>query len=123
MQEPLTRQIEPADLRILIEVAQDVGQLQRAAEVMRKQDSIVPRETEYPHRQASDGAGHAITVEIERGEVRRADILRYIHFHTVDDREEILALQVEFLDRWNIIQQSRRRPAPIQGVDVFTPLL
>ena len=97
--------------------------MQRTAEMMRKQDSIVPRQTEHPHRQASDGAGHAITVKIERRKIRRADILRHVHFHAVDDGQKILALQAEPLNRRSVVPQPRRRMALIQRVDVLTPLL
>ena len=41
MQQPFARQIEPADAGIFIDVAQDIGQLQRAAEMMREQDAVV----------------------------------------------------------------------------------
>ena len=41
MQQTFERQIEPADAGILIDIAQDIGQLQRAAEMMRKQDAVV----------------------------------------------------------------------------------
>ena len=86
------RQIEPAEAGVLVDVAQDVGQLQRAAEMMREQDAVVLGQAEHPHRQPPDGAGDAVAIEIERCQVGRADVLRHVHLHAVDDGEEILAL-------------------------------
>ena len=37
----LARQIEPADAGVLVDVAQDVGELQRAAEMMRQRDAVL----------------------------------------------------------------------------------
>ena len=73
---------------IFVDIAQDIGQLQRAAEMMREQDAVVLGETEHPHRQPPDRARHAVAVQIERCKVRRPDILRHIHFHAIDDGQE-----------------------------------
>ena len=56
------------------------------------------------HRQPSDRAGDPVAIEIERGEVGRADVGDDIHLHAVDDGEEILAPQAEVADR------PRRKP-------------
>ena len=117
------RQIEPADRGVLVDVAQDVGELQRAAEVMREGDAVVALQAEHVDRQAADGAGDAVAVEIERRPVRRADVLARVHLHAVDDRQEILALQVEALDGGGIVGKARRRLAGIDRVDVLAPLL
>ena len=61
--------------------------------MMREQDAVVLRQTEHPHRQSPDRARDAIAIEIERGKIRRADILRHVHFHAVDDGQKILALR------------------------------
>ena len=41
MQQAFARQIEPADAGVFVDVAQDIGQLQRAAEMMREQDAVI----------------------------------------------------------------------------------
>ena len=92
MQQAFERQIEPADAGVLVDVAQDVGQLQRAAKMMREQDAVILGEAEHPHRQPPDRARDPVAIEIEGREIGRADILRDIHFHAVDDRQKILAL-------------------------------
>ena len=79
--------------------------------------------TEHPHRQPSDRARDAVAIQIERREIRRPDILRHIHFHAVDDGQEILALETEPSNRGDIVRQPRRRMALIQRVDIVAPLL
>ena len=105
MQQAFARQIEPAEAGVLVDVAQDVGQLQRAAEMMGEQDAVLLGQAEHPHRQPPDGAGDAVAIEIERRHVRRADVLRHVHLHAVDDGEKILALEAEGFHR------RRRNPA------------
>ena len=97
VQQAFARQIEPAEAGVFVDVAQDVGQLQRAAEMMRERDAVVLGEAEHPHRQPPDRAGDAVAIEIERRQVRRADVLRHVHLHAVDDGQEILALEAETL--------------------------
>ena len=123
VQQTFARQIQPADAGVFIDIAQDVGQLQRAAEMMREQDAVVLGEAEHPHRQPSDRAGDAVAIQIERRQIRRPDILRHIHLHAVDDGQEILALETESSNRGDIVAQSRRRLAPVQRVDIVAPLL
>ncbi len=84
------RQIEPVDRRIFIEIAQDVGELQRAAEMMGQRETGILVHPEYLDRQAADGAGHAVAIKIERFEAGGADVLRHIHVHAVDHGKEIL---------------------------------
>ena len=88
----LDRQIEPINRGILIEVAQDVCQLQRPAEMMRERDAVVLLHAEHPRRQPPDGAGDAVAIEIKRRPVgrARADGALDVHLHAVDDGEEIL---------------------------------
>ena len=93
------RQIQPANAGVFVDIAQDVGQLQRTAEMMRQQDAVILGKAEYPHRQPSDRAGHAVAIQIERSQVRRADVLRHVHLHAIDDGQEILALETELANR------------------------
>ena len=66
VEQRLARQIEPADRGILVEIAQDVGELQRAPEMMREQLAVLALHAEDPHRQPPDRARHAIAIEVER---------------------------------------------------------
>ena len=95
--------------------------MQRAAEMMGEQDAVLLRQAEHAHRQPPDGAGDAVAIEIERRHVRRADVLRHVHLHAVDDGEEILALEAEGFDGGDVILQPRRRMALIQRVDIVAP--
>ena len=119
----LARQIEPADAGVLVDVAQDVGELQRAAEMMRERRCRRRR----PCRRR---APTAVRPRSPRGRNRdracasvgRADVGDDIHLHAVDDGEEILALR----GRNRAI--ARARPAELGGaagverVDVVAPL-
>ena len=95
----LARQIEPAERGILVEIAQDIGELQRAAEMMRERQAGLARHAEDPHRKPADRAGDAVAIEVERRAIGRADIGDDVHLHAVDDGEEILALEIELLHR------------------------
>ena len=113
VQQPFERQIEPADAGVFIDIAQDVGQLQRAPQMMREQDAVVLRQAEHPHRQPADRARDAVAIEVERRKVRRPYVGGHVHFHAVDDGEKILALEAEFLHRRRVVAQ----PAPAAGPD------
>ncbi len=104
----LARQIEPAHRRVLVEIAQDIGQLQRAAEMMGERQSRLARHAEHPHRQPADRAGDAVAIKIERRAIGRADVGDDIHLHAVDDGEKILALQIES-------RTARAKPASCGG--------
>ena len=80
---------------ILVEVAQDVGELQRAAEMMGERQAGIGLHAEHAHRQPPDRAGDAVAIKIERRAVGRADIGDHVHLHAVDDGDEILALEIE----------------------------
>ena len=124
VQQAFARQIEPADAGVFVDVAQDIGQLQRAAEMMREQDAVVLGETEHPHRQPTDRAGDAVAIQIERRQIRRPDILRHVHLHAIDDGQEILALEVEASNRRHDSRCNRAGGWPcIQRVDIVAPLL
>jgi len=91
--EDLARQIEPAARCVLREIAQNVGELEGAAE--RAGDAIGGGHVgaEDAHREPPDGARHAVAIKVELRQARRADIGHGVHLHAVDDREEILAPQ------------------------------
>ena len=108
-QQAFARQIQPAEAGVFVDVAQDIGQLQRAAEMMGEQDAVFLGQAEHPHRQAPDGAGDAVAIEIERRKIRRTNVLWHVHLHAVDDGEKILALEAEGFHRGGVILQARRR--------------
>ncbi len=83
--------------------------MQRAAEMMGELDSVILGQAEHPHRQTPDGAGNAIAIEIERGKIRRTNVLWHVHLHAVDHSEKILALEAEGFHRGGVILQARRR--------------
>src|SRR6202051_2926702 len=91
--------------------------------MMREQDAVFLRQPEHPHRQPSDRARHAIAIQIQRRQIRGADVLRHIHLHAIDDGEEILAPQVEAPNRGGVIPQRRLRTTLIKPIDVVAPLL
>ncbi len=101
----LRRQIEPSDRRILIEVAQDIGELQRPPQMMRERDAVLLLHAEDADREPPDRARDPIAIGVERRVVGRADVGDHVHFHAVDDGMEILAPEPE------IPAPARRAPA------------
>ena len=91
--EDLARQIEPAALRVLVEVAQDVGQLQGAAERIGDGVRVRALIAEDVHRQMADRAGDPRAIEVERRQIGGANVFGRVHLHPVDHREEVLAAQ------------------------------
>ena len=112
-QQAFARQIQAAEAGVFVDVAQDIGQLQRAAEMMGEQDAVFLGHAEHPHRQPPDGAGDAIAIEIERRKIRRTNVLWHVHLHAVDDGEKILALEAEGFHRGGVILHARRRMSVI----------
>ncbi len=111
MHEFIEGQIEPADPGILVEIAQDIGELQCASEMMRQRSPVVFLHAEHAHGQAADRARHPVAVEIERPEARRADVAEGVHLHAVDQREEVLLGEPELAHRREPVPQcagSRR---------------
>jgi hypothetical protein len=80
------------------------------------------RHAEDAYRQPSYGACDAIAVGIERRPRRGADVGGRVHFHAVDDRREIVALQIEGADRLGQRPHPRRRRFCEQRIDVRPPL-
>ena len=91
--EDLARQIEPAALRILVEVAQDIGQLQGAAERIGDFVRRRPGIAEDMNRQMADRTRDPGAIEVERRQVGGTNVLRRVHLHTVDNGVEVLASQ------------------------------
>src|SRR3984893_13367190 len=91
-------QVEPAEGCVLVEIAQNVGELQRAAKMMREALTFPLRQSVSPSGKASDRARHAIAIKIERGQIGRPYIGIDIHLHAIDYGVKILAPQAEGMD-------------------------
>src|SRR5215208_1146381 len=79
-------------------------------------------EPEHAHRQPSDRARHAIAVKVEHRRARRANVLERVHFHAIDDGQEILAREVELAHRLHQARDLRSNSAVIKRVDLAPPL-
>ena len=119
----LARQVEAPDRRVLVEIAQDVGELQRAPEVMGERNARRGVHPEHAHAQPADRARDAVAVEVERGEIGCPDIGEDVHLHAVDDGEKVLAAQPEGADRVGEPGEPRRLAAREGGIHVGAPLL
>ena len=83
--ENFTRQIEPSATSVLIEIAQDIGQLQRSTERFGNRMGSIALITENMDREMADGARDTRTVEVERRKIGGASRFARIHLHPVDD--------------------------------------
>ena len=80
------------------------------------------RIAEDMHRQMPDRARDPAAIQVEGGEVRGADILGRIHFHTVDNSVEVIAAQPIALDRLDECSGDELlRTAGIELVDLAMP--
>ena len=116
--------IETADSGVLVEVAQDIGQLQGAAEMMRERHAGIARNAENAHRQAADGAGDPVAIKVEHATIaaRGSGSPASISMPSMIAQKVILA-QIEILDGCLQAAQSRRRRAAIERTHVAAPLL
>src|SRR5207247_5206920 len=92
--EDFTRQIEPPTTGVLVEIAQDIGQLQRSTERFGNRMGSIALITENMDREMADGARNTRTVEVERRKIGGASRFARIHLHPVDDGEEIAPVQM-----------------------------
>src|ERR1700694_5188992 len=74
--ENFTRQIEASAMGVLIEIAQDIGQLQRSTERFGERMGSIALITENMDREMTDGARDTRTVEVERRKIGCASRLR-----------------------------------------------
>src|SRR5580692_7725026 len=119
-------QVEPAEGPVLVEIAQNVGELERAAKMMREASAFRLRHPESPRRKASDRARHAIAIKIERGEIGCPYIGIDIHLHAIDHGPKILAPKAEGMDCRGETSQPRARAglrglARIKRADIAPP--
>ena len=117
------RQIEPPERRVLVEVAQDVGELQRAPQMMSQRNAVLFLHAEDADRQPPDRAGDPIAIAVERRVVGCADIVDYVHLHAVDDGVEILAPEPEIAHRRVQAERARNRLAGVERIDIGAPAL
>ena len=119
--EMIAREIEAADGGVLVEIAQDIGELQRAAEMMGEFEARPVVHAEHLDRQPPHRARHAVAIKIEDDEIGRDDVLRHIHLHAVDHGEEILLAQAIARDR--VLQERAldRRASGIERVEIAPP--
>ena len=92
------RQIQPTHRRILIDIAQDVGELQRPAQMMRQLESGPFVHPKHFDGKTSHRTGHPVAIEIESGKVRRDNVFRHVHVHAVQHGKEILKPQAIMRD-------------------------
>ena len=119
-------QVEPAERRVLVEIAQNIGELERAAKMMREASAFRLRHPESPRGKASDRARHAIAIKIERGEIGRPYIVLDIHLHAIEHGVKILPPQAKRMDRHGETAQPFARagwgaPACIKRADIAPP--
>jgi 2,3-bisphosphoglycerate-independent phosphoglycerate mutase len=74
-----------------------------------------------PARRDAHGAGHAVAIEVELLEARRADVRARIHFNTVNDRKEIVFDQRVSRNRFRETFKAGRHLPGVKRVDIFTP--
>src|SRR5262249_54682409 len=91
--EKLLGQIEAPPPSIFINVAYDIRQLKRTSQMMSKTNARLFLHLEDSHRKPSDRTRDAITIEVELGNCRCANVFDHIHLHPVDHREEVLLAQ------------------------------
>src|SRR5438045_8344385 len=82
--ENLVRQIQASATGVLIEIAQDIGQLQRSAERFGHCMGSIALITENMYREMADGARDTRTIEVERSKIGGTDRFARIHLHPVD---------------------------------------
>ena len=91
--EQFTRQVNTANACILIDVAQNVGNLQCAARVMGNSDTVIRWIAENAHAQSADRARYPVHVQIKCFHGRGYDRIARIHFHPCNDIEKVIAAQ------------------------------
>ena len=93
LEQKFARQVKPTDGGVLVQVAQDIGELQGAAQMMGELETRSLFHTEDLDGKPADSAGHAVAIKIEGGEIGGDDVGGDIHIHSVDDGQEILQPQ------------------------------
>jgi len=92
--EHLTGQIESPAAGVLVEIAQNVGQLQSPPKRLCNRVGGIARIAKDVDREMTDRACNPRAVKVERREIGSADICARVHLHPVNDRHEISPAQV-----------------------------
>ena len=119
----LARQVEPSDQSVLVEIAQNIGELQGAAQMMRKTNAFRLGHPKSAGGQAADRARHPVAIKIERRKIGRPDIGLDIHLHSIDHGAKILLPEAEGLNGLAKTAQQRigRTLAGVKPVDIAPP--
>ena len=117
------RKVETAYGGVFVEIAQNVRQLQRAAEVEGEREAGIFIHAEDLDGEAANGAGHMIAIKIKGGEIGGADVLGDVHIHAVDHGKEILLAQM--VTRDCVLQEygGAGRATLIEAGDIGAPCL
>src|SRR5437660_6887483 len=118
--ENFMRQIEPSATGVLIEIAEDIGQLQGSTERFSDGMGSTALITEDMDREMADGAGDTRTIEVERRKIGGANCVARIHFHPVDYGVEIAAAEV--IAQHRLTQRPREVGARTYGQEPAHPL-
>jgi hypothetical protein len=76
-----------------------------------------------PHRDPADRHCHTLAIEVELREARRPNVSPRVHFHAVDDGEEIVAPQT--VEMYGFVQTAGHRvprPTGIEMSDFTAPV-
>ena len=119
----LGRKIDPADLGILIDIAQDIGELKRAAKMVRKLDAGFARHAKNADRQSAHRGSYPVAIEIELLHPRPTNVTGHVHRHAGDHRIEIGAVEIETAHRLRHQYGLPRVAAGIKRVEIAPPLV
>src|ERR1700730_16057587 len=115
-------QIKPLPSGVLVEIAQDVGQLQCPAKRFRDQMSGTASIAKDMHREMADGARDTGTIKVEHREIRGPNVFPGIHLHPVDNRQKIMSAQAIAQRRLAQCRgYEKMRPPTIESVDLLAP--
>ncbi len=88
------RQVDASAPRIFADIADDVGELERQAEVMGVLERLAVAVAEDFRREQADHAGDPVAIQVQRLEIRVTDLVE-VHLHAVDDLQQLLLRQRE----------------------------
>ena len=109
--------------RILGEITKYIGKLQRPAEFCCNPPARRRRLAKNPHRDPADRDCHALAIAVELLEARRPNVSPPVHFHPVDDGEEIVTPQT--VKMYGFAQTTRHivlRPSSKEMRDFTAPV-
>src|SRR6266850_3538877 len=120
--ENFTWQIKPPTTGVLVEVAQDIGQLQRSTERFGDRMGSIALVPENMDREMADGARDTRTIEVERRKIGDTNRLASIHLHSVDNGEEIAPAQMIAQHRLTQCPRDKvPRMSRVEAVDLLAP--